>query len=125
MSNKLYHITSIDRLGSILNDGLVANYGGEVNSGLSEDGYIYLFENKSYVSPITGDIINVADDIAQNQLFLDDYVMLEIDTDGIDEELEKDNVGEFCSFALWKVKQDKIDTDYIDLFGRFKVGEGN
>lgn len=121
---KLFHITSIDRLGSILNDGLVANYGGEVNSGLSEDGYIYLFENKSYVDPITGDIRYVADDIALNQLFLDDYIMLEIDTDGINVEIEHDNVGELSSFAQWKVKQDKIDTDYINIFGRYKVGEG-
>ena len=121
MMEKLYHITSIDRLGSIFKDGLVANYGGEINSGLSEDGYIYLFENKSYVDPITGDIRSVADDIAMNQLFLDEYIMLEIDADGIEGELEHDNVGELSSFAQWKVKQDKISSEYIDIFGKYEV----
>lgn len=117
--NKLYHITTPDNLDSILENGLVANGNGEVNSGLSEDGYIYLFENKSYRHPITGQVIAVADAIALNQLFTTDYVMLEIDTDGIKGELEHDNVGEFSSFAQWKVKQDKIGTEYLDVYGTY------
>lgn len=117
---KLYHITTADKVRSILTDGLVANGGGDTNSGLSEDGYIYLFENKSYVHPFFGTVA-VADAIATNQLFITDYVMLEIDTDGINGELEHDNVCELSAFAQWKVKQDRIDSRYIDVHGTYKV----
>lgn len=119
--NKLYHITTPDNLVSIMENGLVANGNGEVNSGLSEDGYIYLFENKSYRHPITGQVISVADDIALNELFITDYVMLEIDVEGIKGEIEHDNVAELSAFAQWKVKQDKIGKEHIDIYGVYKV----
>ena len=121
---KLYHITTSERLMSILSDGLIANYGESVNSGLSEDGYIYLFENKAYRHPISGKVVYVADDIAKNQLFINGkYVMLEIDVEGIKGEIEHDNVAELASFAQWKVKQDKIDTRYIDIFGVYDTND--
>ena len=121
---KLYHVTTFDRAKSILSDGLIANYGESINSGLSEDGYIYLFENVSYKHPISGEFVYVADDIAMNQLFINgEYVMLEIDTDGINGELEHDDVGELAAFAQWKVKQDKIDKQYINVFGVYNPND--
>ena len=121
---KLYHITTSERVKSILSDGLIANYGESVNSGVSEEGYIYLFENKSYIHPLFGNAVYVADDIAMNQLFINGkYVMLEIDTDGINGELEHDDVAEFASFAQWKVKQDKIDKQYINVFGVYNPND--
>ena len=115
----LYHITTSENARKILKEGLIANIG--TNSELSEKGYIYLFENKSYRHPITKEVIAVADDIAKNQLFLDEYVMLEIDEKGIKGELEHDNVGEFAAFAEWKVKQHRINKKYINEFGFYFV----
>lgn len=115
----LYHITSIENADKVLKEGLIANY--TTNSALSEEGYIYLFENKSYKNRITGEITAVADAIAKNQLFLDAYCMLEIDEKGITGKLEHDDVGEFASFAEWKVKQNKIDQKYINIFGYYEV----
>ena len=115
----LYHITTLDNAIKILKEGLIANFGS--NSELSEKGYIYLFENKSYKNRITGEVTAVADAIAKNQLFLDEYVMLEIDERGIRGELEHDNVGEFAAFAQWKVKQPRINKKYISEFGYYKV----
>ena len=115
----LYHITTEENARKILKEGLIANNGS--NSELSEKGYIYLFENKSYRHPITQEVIAVADDIAKNQLFLDEYIMLEIDERGIDVEVEKDDVGELAAFAEWKVKQPIIDKKYINVFGFYLV----
>lgn len=115
-----YHITTEENAKKILKEGLKANCGG-FNSPLSEEGYIYLFENKSYRNLISGEVIAVADAIAKNQLFLDEYVMLEIDERGIDVEVEKDDVGEFASFAEWKVKQPIIDKKYINVFGFYFI----
>ena len=119
-----YHITTIENIDNILKNGLLANQ--PKNSGLSEDGYIYLFDNKSYRDPLTKGIIYVADHVAKNQLLMEHgklYAMLEIDEDGIKNQLELDDVGELPS-ALglqWKVKQDKIEGKYINLFGIYKV----
>lgn len=119
-----YHITTIDNIDNILKNGLLANQ--PKNSGLSEDGYIYLFDNKSYRDPLTNGVIYVADHVAKNQLLMEHgklYAMLEIDEDGIQNQLELDDVGELPS-ALglqWKVKQDKIEGKYINLFGIYKV----
>jgi len=115
-----YHITTSENAKKILKEGLKANCDG-FNSPLSEEGYIYLFENKSYKHPITQEVIAVADAIAKNQLFLNEYVMLEIDERGIDVEVEKDDVGEFAAFAEWKVKQPIIDKKYINVFGIYCV----
>jgi hypothetical protein len=113
----LYHITTLENARKILEEGLIANI--DTNSPLSEKGYIYLFENKSYRHPLTDEYVAVADDIAKNQLFMKNYVMLEIDEKGIKGELEHDNVGEFAAFAEWKVKQPRINKKYIKLFGFF------
>lgn len=115
----LYHITSFENADKVLKEGLIASY--TTNSALSEEGYIYLFENKSYKNRITGEVTAVADAIAKNQLFLDTYCMLEIDEKGITEKLEHDEVGEAAAFAEWKVKQKIIDKKYIDIFGYYKI----
>lgn len=119
-----YHITSVENAEKILKEGLKAN-SGIVNSGLSEPGYIYLFDDECYKHPFIHKMIEVKNDIALNQLLMcpgEKYALLEIDEAGL-RELEKDEVGEFCSHLgfLWKVKQDVIESKYIESCGYYEV----
>lgn len=119
-----YHITTIENANKILKEGLIASI--TKNSELSEDGYIYLFDNKSFIHPLSGIRVDVADDIAKNQLLMssgDSYAMLEIDEQGFKNELELDKVGELSSLlgCLWKVKQDRINKKYINFFGIYEL----
>lgn len=119
-----YHITTLENAKNILKDGLIANK--PKNSGLSEKGYIYLFDNKSFIHPVSGLRVDVADDIAKNQLLMssgESYAMLEIDEQGFKNELEPDKVGELSSLAgcQWKLKQDRINKKYINFFGIYEL----
>ena len=119
-----YHITTIENANKILKEGLIASI--TKNSELSEKGYIYLFDNKSFIHPLSGIRVDVADDIAKNQLLMssgDSYAMLEIDEQGFKNELELDKVGELSSLlgCLWKVKQDRINKKYINFFGVYEL----
>lgn len=107
---KYYHITkkNVNTIKSILSNGLICD----------EEGYIFLFENKSI--EINGVINTIADIIAAEQLFLDVYVMFEIDSKGIISELIPDNVAEYSSKFQWIAKQPKIDCKYINIFGGYK-----
>jgi len=106
---KYYHITDIKNLPTILKEGLEAN----------EDGDIFVFENKSIVC---NSVVNtVADCIAHNQIFLDEYVMLEIHLEGINSEVINDNVGELSSSLQWIIKQPLIKAKYVEFFGVFKT----
>jgi|688.fasta_scaffold953186_1 hypothetical protein len=107
---KYYHITKKNLAKSILIDGLRAN----------EEGHIFLFENKSIQDPKTGVTNTVADCIAENQIYLNEYAMLEIDDKGIDVELINDSVGEISSRCQWIAIQPIIKSDHINLFGIFK-----
>ena len=121
---KYYHITSIDNVSSILENGLLANANGE----------IFLFENVSIVTygvannskgkRVFGKIKRyVADSIAINQVFLEDYAMFEIDEKGINEALINDNVADCTSKFQWIAKQSVIKPQYIDFWGIFSVGD--
>jgi hypothetical protein len=106
-----YHITEKKNMQSILQNGLIANE-------LTE---IFLFENKSLKHKETGIINNVSDCIAKNQLFLDEYVMFEINAKGFKVHLINDNVAESTASEQWILKQSKIERKYINVFGIFKT----
>ncbi len=108
---KYYHISKPDKktIISILSNGLKAN----------EDGEIFLFENKSI--SFYGTKNYVADQIAQNQVFLKKYSMFEIDSEGLNIEVINDNVGEFSSQCQWIARQPVIEAKHINFFGVFKT----
>lgn len=117
-----YHITHKNNVSNIIRNGLLAN----------TDGEIFLFENKSIVTIgtaknsqnklVLGRIKRtIADNIALNQLFLEEYAMFEIDANGITSYLKNDNVAEFGAKFQWIVKQPKIDKRYVSLFGYYKT----
>ena len=111
MKKYYYHITENDDkiINSILSNGLTCD----------EEGNIFLFENKS----IKGyDVVNtVADCIANNQIFVKEYAMFEIDSKGITSELIQDEVAELTYKLQWIAKQQKIESKYIDLFNIYKT----
>jgi hypothetical protein len=110
---KYYHITALNNVQSILKNGLRCN----------SDGQIFVFENKSIR---INDVNNtVADIIANNQIFLDKYVMFEIDDKGFNTDLINDNVGELSSKRQWFVEQSVIDKKYLNVFGIFKTNYKN
>ena len=106
---KYYHITDKNNLSTILREGLKAN----------EEGDIFIFENKSVVF---NSVVNtVADCIAYNQIFLDEYVMIEIALEGIVSDIINDNVGEASSDLQWIVKQPLIEPKYLSFYGYYKT----
>lgn len=106
---KYYHITEDDRktLKSILRKGLKCNIEGE----------IFLFENVSI--SFNGVKNNVADMIAANQLGLSRFTMIEIDSEGLNTELIKDNVAELSSDYQWILKQPLILPEFIKYVGTY------
>lgn len=71
----LYHVTPVDNLATILEQGLSAG----------DDGYIYAFTDR-----------RVADDIARDQLGMNRYALVILDGPGLTViAAEPDNVGEF------------------------------
>lgn len=106
---KYFHIASFENVAKITMSGLLAN----------EDGQIFLFENESF--SVNGVVNSVADCIAHTQVFLPEYVILEIDSKGLNVELIKDNVGEFSARWQWIANQPLIEKKYIKLVGRFKT----
>ena len=108
---KYYHITNTDAktIVSILENGIRCN----------SDGEIFVFENKSL--GLNNVVNTVADLIANNQIFLKEYVMFEIDAKGFNTELINDNVAEFASAQQWYIKQPFIDKKYIKIYGKFKT----
>ena len=85
----------------------------------NSEGEIFVFENKSIgLNNITN---TIADCIANNQIFLNEYVMFEINDRGFNSDLINDNVGEFSSKQQWLIKQSQIDKKHIQLYGIFKT----
>ena len=114
---KLYHITKIDNVDSILADGLK-----------KKGGYIFLFENEN--TPYCEGfyrrdkwsnnmrMFSVVDIIAKNEIFLSEYALFEIDVDGLP--LEKDVCGESIDCYQKKTNAD-ISNDKIKYIGNFKT----
>ena len=106
---KYYHITKLDKIQSILKNGLRCNSEGE----------IFVFENKSIgLNTVTN---TIADCIANNQIFLNEYAMFEVDDKGFNTDLINDNVGEMSSNQQWFIKQSFIDKKHIQIYGVFKT----
>ena len=108
---KYYHITDKKNRKSILENGLIAN---ELNE-------IYLFENKTVKNKRNGISNTIADCIAKNQLFLNEYVMFEIDPKGFKTPLINDAETELSSCILWILNQSKVGIDFIKDLGDFKT----
>ncbi len=108
-TKKYYHITSIENMESILQNGIKAN----------NEGHIFLFENKSI--QLNGVINTIADCIAFNQIFIDKYAMFEIKPAGLKSGLINDNVGEFSSKQQWILEQNLIEPKYIDPYAILKT----
>jgi hypothetical protein len=108
---KYYHITRNDQqtLQSIRDNGLRAN----------EQGEIFLFENRAF--SLNGVVNYVADHIANNQIFADEYIMFEVNSKGITT-LEREDIGEFpARLGLqWIAKQLVIEPKYIKPHGVYK-----
>lgn len=105
MGKTYYHITDPKNIDNILWEGLRAN----------EDGEIFLFEDKGIINRLTNQIISVADHIALNQVGLSEYAMFAVDADGVEGELEPDNVGEASARCQWIARQSIIQPDYIEF----------
>ena len=109
-SKRLYHISAPENIPTIMENGLKCD----------DDGFVYLFENKSIMNNKTGVVNLVSDCIANGQVFLDEYAMIEVSCNGIHEEIEPDNVGEFSAGCQWRVKQDVIPAKYLSVYGFYK-----
>ena len=106
---KMYHITNMENLESILEEGIKCN----------ADGEIFVFENKSiHCNGITNFI---ADMIARNQIFLKEYIMIEIDENAFESELIPDDVAELCHKQQWYVKQEIIAPEFLNHYGTYKT----
>ena len=103
---KLYHITSLDNLKPILENGINSN----------SDGEIFLFDQLKICNQYVGEIF-VSDHIAMSQIGIEEYVLLEINPNGVFNEMETDNVSEFTAPAQWILKQKVIDQKYLKVFG--------
>lgn len=108
--DKLYHITYSNNAYSIIHNGLKAN----------ENGDVFLFDNKSVKKIYFKDYVSVADIIAVEQLFIDEYVMLEVDVSGL--ELLTDDVGELTASLQYIYKGD-IQPERITPYGIYDTKE--
>lgn len=104
--DKLYHITDVKNANSIIQNGLRAN----------ENGDVFLFDNKSVKKFYHKDYVPVSDIIAVEQLFINEYMMFEVDVNGL--ELQYDEVGEITS-RLQYIHNGDIDKDRIIPLGIF------
>jgi len=102
---KYYHITNKNNIRSIFDNGIKCNKNGE----------IFLFENIGL--KCNGIINGISDCIANNQIFLDEYVMFEINNKGFKTESIPDNVAEISAKWQWILKQEVIVPKYVNIFG--------
>ena len=106
---KYYHITKNEKkiIKNIIKKGLISN-----------EGEIYLFENKTILHNGVGNL--VSDIIALNQIFLCEYAMFEIDSAGL-VDLLPDDATENTRGVTWVSKQKKINPEHINLFGVYEA----
>lgn len=94
---KYYHLTTIDNMDSILENGLLAQ----------ADTRIFLFTN-----------LAVASSIAVNQVGIpqgEEFAVFEIHADGITADVENDDVCELTAKYQFYIKQEVIHPQYIKL----------
>lgn len=116
LNGDYFHITAPENVSAILKEGLKAN----------ADGEIFLFEIATFPTIIAGKdlqpiqvVESVENHIAKNQIFLERYAVLGIDADGINGELEADNVAELCAKYQYIARQDIIKPEFITLIGEY------
>ena len=96
-----YHVTDVNNIDQIKRDGLKAN----------EEGLIFVF---TYMI--------VSGSIAQNQFGLvDRYAVFKIYSNGITGRVIKDRVEEFSAPYQRVIIQERIQKNYIDFLGVFRV----
>ena len=104
---KYYHITKKENGLSIHLFGLKSY----------ENGEIFLFSDWTMTTRRTKKRVLICDLIARNQLFLDEFIIYEINPKGIKGEIKNDNVAELTSKFQWIITQDKISKSYVKLIG--------
>ena len=104
---KYYHITKKENAVSIAFNGLTSN----------ENGEIFLFSDWTLTTRRNNKTVLICDLIARNQLFLDEFIIYEINPKGIKGEIKPDNVAELTSKFQWIITQDNIPKSYVKLLG--------
>ena len=108
---KYYHITKKENGLSINLFGLKSN----------EDGEIFLFSDWTLTTRSNKKTVLICDLIARNQLFLDEFIIYEINPKGIKGKIENDNVAELTSKSQWIITQDNISRSYIKIIGERSI----
>ena len=108
---KYYHITKKENGFSINLFGLKSN----------ENGEIFLFSDWTLTTRSNKKTVLICDLIARNQLFLDEFIIYEINSKGIKGKIENDNVAELTSKFQWIITQDNISRSYVKLIGERSI----
>lgn len=108
---KYYHITKKENAFSIAFEGLKSN----------ENGEIFLFSDWTMTTRRNNKTVLICDLIAKNQLFLDEFIIYEINPKGIKGEIKTDNVGELTFKNQWIIIQNAIPKSYVKFIGERSI----
>jgi hypothetical protein len=109
--SKYWHISAKENRESILKNGLKCD----------NKGYIYLI-NRLYDELHDFDVkISIPDSIAISQVFLKDYDLFEIDSEGLTSKILRDNVREKLSNYQNRIKQSLINPEHINFISHQRV----
>lgn len=99
-STYYFHITDVESYKEILSRGLKAD----------EEGYIYFLTSKEVTAYV-----------AYNQLFLEKYALIKIDSRGLSSQPELDLVGEITAVYQRRIKQELIEARFLKLINVYKI----
>lgn len=105
MSYKFYYITEPMKVNHILSTGLSCDRAG----------YIYIITSNWIREDIFGQEGYVCDLIAHDQLSMSSYSLIEIDSNGIQVEIEMDNRDFVTSYYHGRIRQNTIQPEFIRL----------
>lgn len=108
---KYYHITKKENAFSIAFEGLKSNKNGE----------IFLFSDWTMTTRRNNKTVLICDLIAKNQLFLDEFIIYEINPKGIKGEIKIDNVGELTFKNQWIIIQNAIPKSYVKFIAERSI----
>ena len=97
MGKNYFHISAIKNREYISKNGLLAS-----------DGNIFLFDNIDQMKPI-----------ALNQIFLNSFDLWSVSSDGFNCILEQDNVGEIGWQHQWFLRQNVIESKYLNFLSEY------
>ena len=109
--SKYWHISAKENRESILKNGLKCD----------NKGYIYLINRLYDELHVFHVKISIPDSIAVSQVFLKDYDLFEIDSEGLSSNILRDNVREKLSNCQNRVKQSIINPEYVKLISHQRV----